>query len=54
VNFISAQTQGGGGAAGAGNPAVGDFAYAYGSPAASYGLVSWMSAGGAWVVQPLL
>jgi len=54
VNFISAQTQGSGGAAGAGNPAMVDFAYAYSSPATTHGLVGWMSAGGTWVVPPLL
>ncbi len=53
VNFISAQMQGGGGGAGSGNPATGDFAYAS-SSATTYGLVGWMSGGGAWVVQPLL
>ncbi len=54
VSFISAQAQGSGGAAGSGNPAMGDFAYAYSPSATTYGLVGWMSGGSAWVVQPLL
>jgi prepilin-type N-terminal cleavage/methylation domain-containing protein len=53
VNFLSAQAQGGGGTAGSGDPAKGDFAYAYGGQSATFGLVGWMAGGNAWVVQPM-
>jgi len=53
VAFSGAQVQGGGGAAGSGNPAKGDFAYAYGGQTATFGLVGWMAGGNAWVVQPM-
>jgi len=53
VNFLGANATGGGGTAGAGNPAKGDFAYAYGGQTARFGLVGWMAGDRAWVVQPL-
>ena len=53
ASFSSFNVSGGSGTAGAGDPNMGDFAYAYSSQATTYGLVGWMSAGGAWVVQPL-
>ncbi|MEI6726340.1 MAG: hypothetical protein WCN81_08980, partial [Actinomycetes bacterium] len=55
VAFSAAQVLGPGGAgSGSGSPNQGDFAYAYSSPATTYGLVGWMSAGAAWVAEPLL
>ena len=53
VGFIGAQALGAGGSPGSGDPNQGDFAYAFSSQSTTYGLVGWMSAGGAWVVQPL-
>ena len=53
VAFSGAQVQGGGGTAGAGSAAKGDFAYAYGGTTDRYGLVGWMSGGATWVLQPM-
>lgn len=53
VAFTGAEVRGGGGAAGSGTPAKGDFAYAYGGKSQLFGLVGWMAASKAWVVQPL-
>jgi hypothetical protein len=53
VGFINAKALGAGGAAGAGDPSKGDFAYAYGSGNTAYGLVGWMAGSAAFVVQPL-
>ena len=53
VNFISAQADGSAGAAGAGDPSEGDFAYAYGPQNTTYGLVGWTAGNSAFVVQPL-
>jgi type II secretion system protein G len=54
VGFLSASSLAGSGAAGSSDPTMGDFAYAFDpQQATAYGLVGWMSGGGAWVVQPL-
>ncbi len=53
VSFLGAQASGGGGAAGSGDPAKGDFAYAHDARTVTFGLVGWMAGGSAWVVQPL-
>ena len=47
------QALSGGGGAGSGEPAKGDFAYAYGDDGSAYGLVGWLSGDGAFVIQPL-
>ena len=53
VNFLAAKALGAGGAAGAGDPSRGDFAYAHSATGATFGLVGWMSGDGAFVIQPL-
>ena len=53
VGFISAKAAGNGGTAGSGDPSKGDFAYAYGATNTTYGLVGWLTSGGAFVIQPL-
>ena len=53
VDFTGLQASGAGGTAGSGASNKGDFAYAFASGAASYGLVGWMSADSAFVVQAL-
>jgi type IV pilus assembly protein PilA len=52
VGFLSAKALSGSGA-GSGEASRGDFAYAYGQQNTTYGLVGWLAANGAWVVQPL-
>jgi prepilin-type N-terminal cleavage/methylation domain-containing protein len=54
VSFASAKALGtGSGSAGSGDPSKGDFAYACDGQTPSYGLVGWLAAGGAFVIQPL-
>jgi len=54
VGFLSASSLAGSGAGGPSGPMTGDFAYASDpQQSTAYGLVGWMSGGGAWVVQPL-
>jgi prepilin-type N-terminal cleavage/methylation domain-containing protein len=54
VSFASAKALGSGaGSAGSGDPSKGDFAYAYDGQTPSYGLVGWLAAGSAFVIQPL-
>jgi len=52
VNFLSAKALSGSGA-GSGEATKGDFAYANATNAVSYGLVGWLAASRAFVVQPL-
>jgi prepilin-type N-terminal cleavage/methylation domain-containing protein len=52
VGFISAKALDGAGA-GSGEASKGDFAYANATNAVSYGLVGWLAASRAFVVQPL-
>jgi len=52
VGFISAKALDGG-AAGGGDSSPGDFAYAMGDTSVHYGLVGWLAADRAFVVQPL-
>jgi hypothetical protein len=53
VNFLAAKALGAGGAAGAGDPSKGDFAYAQSSAGVSFGLVGWLAGSSAFVIQPL-
>jgi hypothetical protein len=54
VGFLGASSLAGAGAGGSSGPTTGDFAYAFDpQQSTAYGLVGWMSGGGAWVVQPL-
>jgi type II secretion system protein G len=52
VSFVSVKTLGGG-AAGQGEPAQGDFAYVLSDDGAAYGLAGWLADDGAFVVRPL-
>jgi type II secretion system protein G len=53
VSFAGVKALSGPGNAGSGEPAQGDFAYAFGAEGSAYGLVGWLSGDGAFVIQPL-
>lgn len=54
MGFRSASSLAGAGSGGSTGPTTGDFADAFDpQQSTAYGLVGWMSGGGAWVVQPL-